>query len=89
MNEQIITIIASVLSGGLITHLLKYKERNVEMTAALQKMYKSMFEDLEKEMGELKEEVFMLRKTVKAYYNQCKNCPNFKYGKDEETNEAE
>jgi len=47
--------------------------------AVAQSIYATMAKDLEKEFKELKEEVFMLRQTVKAYHEQCNNCPNFKY----------
>lgn len=47
----------------------------VETEAGWQAIYQNIIEDLKKEMGEMKEEIFMLRKIVESYKNTCDNCP--------------
>lgn len=51
------------------------KKINVETEAVLQTIYHGIIDELRKEIGDLREQVFMLRETVNSYKNTCDNCP--------------
>ena len=51
------------------------KKLNVETEAGWQEIYHGIIAELRKEVGDLREQVYMLRETVKSYKNTCDNCP--------------
>lgn len=74
-----------VSAGGVVAYGLAWQQRkantnkvNIEISELSQKIYQGIITDLKKEVAELKEEVFMLRKVVESYKEKCEGCPNNK-----------
>lgn len=72
--EQVVTILVAVISGGGIGYVINYKTNTLSI---IQKIYKEFVVDVEKEMGQLKQEVFMLSEIVRSYKSVCDNCPHY------------
>jgi hypothetical protein len=77
--DNLTTIITSLIGGGVLGHVVTWRERRVNSFKTIQAIYQEMIDDLKKEVVGLKDEVHMLKDTVKAYGEQCNNCPNFKF----------
>lgn len=80
------TVIGSIIgTGGLVSLFMARKERKAaqNLTAGnaldiMQKVYAQFVKDTEFEIGQMKEEIRMLRKVVEKYKETCDNCPNKK-----------
>jgi hypothetical protein len=70
-------------AGGAVSLIFARKERRAAQDIAsgnavdiMQKVYAQFIKDTAVEIGQLKEEVKMLRAVVESYKQTCDNCPN-------------
>lgn len=74
-----------VSAGGAFAWVAAYNTRKasrrkmeLEADAQWQEIYRGIIGDLRLEVGQLKEQIFMLRETVESYKATCDGCPNKK-----------
>lgn len=74
-----------VSAGGAYAWLTARKLRHaqqrkvdIEVETVWREFYKGLVSDMKAEIGELKQQIFMLRKVVESYKETCDNCPNKK-----------
>lgn len=87
MNWPLIINVASYVfgAGGVVAWLATWRQRvattnkvNVEVSELSQKIYQGIIADLKREIGEMKQEIFMLREILESYKKECDACPNKK-----------
>jgi hypothetical protein len=54
------------------------RKANIEVESSWQMFYKGLVSDMKTEIGEMKQEIFMLRQIVESYKASCDGCPNKK-----------
>ncbi len=54
------------------------KKANLEVDSGWRQFYKDLVTDMKAEIGEMKQEIFMLQKVVESYKESCDGCPNKK-----------
>lgn len=82
--HDLFPLIGALLSGGgILTLAIARKERkaaadltNANAVEIIQKVYQQFVKDTALEIGQLKEEVRMLREVVQKYKDRCDSCPN-------------
>lgn len=74
-----------VSAGGAVAWIATWQQRlantnkvNVEVSKISQGVYQGIIADLKKEIGEMKQEIFMLREILESYKKECDACPNKK-----------
>lgn len=78
------TIVLTIINGaiscaGFWAYLSSRTKNRVDAVKVMQDIYKNMSQDTDYKIGQLTEEVHMLRMTVEAVYDNCDNntCKNF------------
>jgi hypothetical protein len=86
MGETLIIALISMASssvGGLLVWLRTRKRDGYEETKLMQEVYRNMFSDMQKstddKIGQLKEEIHMMRVTLEQVYGNCEveSCKNY------------
>lgn len=74
-----------VSAGGAVAWIAAWRQRmantdkvNIEVSQMSQEIYQGIIADLKREMGEMKQEIFMLREILESYKKECDACPNKK-----------
>ncbi len=79
MPEMLTIVFPWVASAGtVIGWVALQKHRSASYTKQVQEIYRQFVEDTVVEIGQLKEEIKMLRQVVESYKKKCDGCPNNK-----------
>lgn len=79
MPDLIISIAPWLVSAGTaVGWIAMQKQRSASYTKQVQEIYQQFVQDTSMEIGQLKEEIKMLRKVVESYKETCDGCPNNK-----------
>lgn len=89
-KTQLTITVLNFLFGatGVFGYLATRRAKNADVLKVIQEIYMQFVKDTEYEMGQLKEEVKMLRETVEKVYSNCetKTCKNYILKKNRKTN---
>lgn len=92
MKEVFIIAVSSAIGGvGTIwVYVTSKRRKKLDDFTIIQNIYKTMSSDTDYKIGQLTEEVKMLRKTVELVYDNCntKGCKNYMLKKPKNNNNA-